>query len=88
MVIAKNDYLLSAEKLCISLTFFRGFVPYISAHSSHTYNTHKPLWLSERTTLKKLSAVDQHIQQLIGCHSLSLRLLWRDSGWAKGKGLI
>jgi hypothetical protein len=87
MVIAKNDYLLSAEQLCISLTLFRGFVPCISAHSLHTYNTHKPLWLSEKTMLRKLSAVDQHIQQLIGCHSFSLRLPWRGRGWAKGKGL-
>jgi len=49
---------LSAEQLCISLTLFRGFVPSISAHSSHTYNTYKPLCLSEKTMLKKLSAVD------------------------------
>ncbi|MGB6281778.1 MAG: hypothetical protein WBF55_05990 [Syntrophobacteria bacterium] len=85
IVIAKNDYLLSAEQLCISLTLFRGFVPSISAHSSHTYNTHKPLCLSEKTMLKKLSAVNQNIQQLIGCHSLSLRLLWRGRGWAQSR---
>ena len=82
MVIAKNDYLLSAERLSISLTIFRGFIPYISEHSSHTYNTHNPLWLSEKTMLKKLSAVIQHIQQLTGSHNETLWRLWWGSGWA------
>lgn len=61
---------------------FRGFIPYRSAHSAYTYNTHKPLWLSEKTMLKKLSAVSQHIQQLTGCCDLTLRWSQRDKGWA------
>ena len=32
---------------------FRGFIPYRSAHSAYTYNTHKPLWLSKKTMRAK-----------------------------------
>ena len=69
-------YLLSAERFSIFLPFFRSFIPYISAYSSYTYITHRSLWLTEKTMLKNLSAVAQHIQQLIGSHSLTLRWLW------------
>lgn len=69
-------YLLSAERFSIFLPLFKSFIPYISAYSSYTYITHRSLWLREKTMLKKLSAVAQHIQQLIGSHSLTLRWLW------------